>query len=378
MNIPGTRILSVYYRRMSGLLEIPFIGLKLTSTALVFLLTLICSFAPWIISLRFKKSNKLIPYLNSLAGGVVLGALLMHMIPEIVGHGHAHGHGHGKKKKERKKEKNPDHLHSFIHDGHDHAHSFQIGPFAAGISFLLLFAIDRLFLTHSHCQDAQKEMTQVDDSSSPHLLHQDGKRKGDVEECCRHDHAVDEDVVDEHGSCHSADLVGGCHMDGINSAASQTQTFIFVLALSIHSFLEGLGMATKNKKSDLVLYLISLYAHKWLEAFALGVSIIKARFSRLHTILLVLFYAALTPAGILLGLGLDVWVSGGSGDGKFSWLTRETTSLVLNGLAVGSFLFVSCIEMIPPEFHKKTKHTPFKYLALVAGFGSMAAISALH
>jgi zinc transporter ZupT len=53
-------------------------------------------------------------------------------------------------------------------------------------------------------------------------------------------------------------------------------------------------------------------------------------------------------------------------------------SQCLNGLAVGSFLFVSCIEMIPPEFHKKTAHTPVKFVVLVVGFLLMAGISAFH
>jgi zinc transporter 1/2/3 len=161
-------------------------------------------------------------------------------------------------------------------------------------------------------------------------------------------------------------------MDGINAAASKAQTFVFVLALSIHSFLEGMGMATKNQWGSLVSFLVSLFAHKWLEAFALGTGVAKACFPAWHSFWLIFVYAALTPAGIILGMWMDT--ASQSVSGVFNAMTRQ----VLDGLALGSFLFVSCIEMIPSEFHKKNRHAPYKFFVLSLGFAAMAAISLLH
>ena len=175
---------------------------------------------------------------------------------------------------------------------------------------------------------------------------------------------------DDCASCHSEDLVGGCHMDGIDSKSSKMQAFIFVIALSVHSFLEGLGMASKNTSKSLTLYLISLFTHKWLEAFALGVNVMNAAFSPFYAFCLIFFYAALTPLGIILGIVFEQIA--------FNGPYAEMVSVCLNGLAVGSFLFVSCIEIIPPEFHKKTRHTVWKFFVVCLGFVLMAAISALH
>jgi len=161
-------------------------------------------------------------------------------------------------------------------------------------------------------------------------------------------------------------------MDGINSSSTQAQTFVFVVALSIHSFLEGLGMSSKSTWNSLLSFMISLFAHKWLEAFALGTSVAKACFSPLHAFLLIAVYALLTPAGILLGMAMDTWSQ------STSALAVQITRQVLDGLALGSFLFVSCIEMIPSEFHKQNKHSPFKFSILCLGFLAMAAISTLH
>ena len=51
---------------------------------------------------------------------------------------------------------------------------------------------------------------------------------------------------------------------------------------------------------------------------------------------------------------------------------------VMNGAAAGSFLFVSCIEMIPPEFHTKNQSTPAKFMAVTLGFIVMAVVATFH
>jgi zinc transporter ZupT len=353
-------------------------------------------------------------YANCLAGGVVLGALLMHMIPEMghvhlpgghhdCGHGHSHisllsasafvkGHGshhhsyeHGHSDKKCCGD-HADHDHKSHDDGHghgkalknktsddkgdehkDHGHGgFAVGSFWAGVSFLILLAVDRLFM-HSHARDHDHGHSHGT-GGMKEAAELPPKECRDVE-CGGIIHSADPEE-DDCASCHSEDLMGGCHMDGLDERSSKTQALVFVLALSLHSFLEGLGVATKSSKEQLLLYLVSLFAHKWLEAFALGVNVMNANFTASIATMLVIFYAILTPAGIFLGMGFAKLTV----DGPYALYTMQC----LNGLAVGSFLFVSCIEMIPPEFHKKTRHTPWKFLLLCAGFGMMAIVSTLH
>lgn len=297
-----------------------------------------------------------------------------------------------------------------------HSHGFQWGYFMAGISFLVLLAVDRFFM-HAHSHDHEHASPQavaraveaeggvvVDEPASGRsMVVVMGRRNSatlDAEKldachssdaCCAHE-AYRAAPVHEHpctdsecavervlatsppdddcASCHSDNVMGGCHMDGLDRHSSRTQALVFVVALSMHSFLEGLGMGTKNTKETLGLYLISLFGHKWLEAFALGVNVMNASFSRTYAAALIFFYSVLTPVGMLIGMAVDHFAAGKS----FAGVAVQ----VLNGLAVGSFLFVSCIEMIPPEFHKRTPHTPAKFAILVTGFLFMAAISLVH
>jgi zinc transporter 1/2/3 len=393
---------------MATFAAVPFLGAKLGSTAILLVITAFFSYLPFLIKHRVRRSGLIMSYCNCMAGGIVLGALLMHMVPEIMEAGHCHDHSahglalhassspvagldailpidpHTAHKHGPGCDHKHDHNHSHKHDhddhkhgkavsaaskqadDHSHDHPYPWGPFFAGVSFLILFAVDRLFLTHSHCADAHPPTKAVVEKSACSHAHHGQDHH-------HHHHEMSIQPDNEHGSCHEDDVIGGCHSDGINASSTKAQTFVFVLALSIHSFLEGLGMATKNTSSSLVSFLISLFAHKWLEAFALGAGVAKACFSTAHSFCLIVIYALLTPVGIFLGMFLESLASD-----KLSLFNQYIVRQALDGLAIGSFLFVSCIEMIPSEFHKKNKHTPYKYVLLTLGFISMAIIARFH
>lgn len=161
-------------------------------------------------------------------------------------------------------------------------------------------------------------------------------------------------------------------MEGIRTSKSKTQAYVFVFALSLHSLLEGLGMAGKTTTQELSSFLVGLFAHKWIEAFALGVTVVSANFTPIAAFSLMAFYTVLTPVGILGGIAADY----------FTMSTQNANSklveLVFNGLAAGSFMFVACIEMIPPEFHKREQSTFVKFLAICLGFILMAGAASFH
>ncbi len=341
---------------------------KLYATLGMLVLTMICCYVPWFMRRKWRNSKNTLSLLNCFAGGVVLGALLLHMIPEMVAPVHKHAPSADQKTC-------------------DHEHIYQWGCFAAGCSFLLLFAVDRMFLSHAHCEN---EEFNHDDKGHLHAhSHGHDHEKGHHHEHTHdhghghthghgHEHPQRMESLDslqgDHQDCHEADVMGGCHMEGIRTSKSRMQAFVFVFALSLHSLLEGLGMSGKSEISELNAFLGGLFAHKWIEAFALGVTVVSAKFSRLEAFLLMTFYGILTPVGILLGIAADALTSSTSSADSYSLFV----SVICNGLASGSFLFVSCIEMIPPEFHTRTESTPLKFLAICLGFLIMAVVATFH
>lgn len=382
---------------------------KMALSAVLLVVTVLCSAAPWVLKSRFdgKKFTTVLKYLNSLAGGVVLGALLLHMIPELFHSSHHHHHSHSHKGPGPK---------SHSHKTHKHTHSeptnepskfslasivtlndhYPWGCFAAGIAFLFLFYIDRIFFGHD--SDSEPSSTVDKKQEHQHHHHYHHSHSHQQHDCCNGHQGYGHDCkpirdpkqmiiqitgIPNNGrtnnvekstaqsssasTCHSHDLVGGCHMDSITKSTSQTQTMIFIFALSLHSFLEGLGAAGQSDINGLMQFAFGLVGHKFLEAFALGVSVMRAEFSTGRTIAVITTYSLLTPAGILAGIGALKMVSG-----------HKIFAELLNGSAVGSFMFVGLIEMIPPEFHTYHRiHSPGKFAVLAAGFLLMAAVNAI-
>lgn len=468
-------------------MAVPLLDIKLFATLALFILTIVCCVAPWGLRSLFNRSllkaasalssprknnnsslsvaamtalteqrervssrwRKTMSLLYCLAGGVVLGSLLMHMIPELghqdhlsavpVAHHHdGHNHDH---------HEHHDHV-SAHNPSHEHQLEYPWASFFAGVSFLGLLFIDRLFMSHPpHPTQHPKQLLTEGQKHESHGRKQEDSRpdlglqspKDDdsllvpelyprVIECNDHEHShstctsskkCDDDPQHKHrdhlhhhhsesGHCNhehehhkfpsSADASsasfdleklassesialcsgGGCQMHGIEG--NPVSTVVFVIALSVHSFLEGLGMASKKTQGDLTSFLISLFAHKWIEAFALGAAVMGAGFSSTAFVSLLLFaYSAFTPLGCLLGiLGEHLLLQASSHTPPKS---LEFLRAFCNGSAMGSFLFVACLEMIPPQFpHASpiTSHTYARFGMLAAGFGVMALVASYH
>lgn len=219
---------------------------------------------------------KISSYLKCFAGGIILSTMIFHIVPDLY------------------ETKN------------------ITAPFCAGVSFLILFWIDKLYLQ----------------------------------------------VQGEH--------------DSLPDNVTVRKAVIFVIALSVHSFLEGIGLPAKSS-SQIFYYLLGLFGHKWIEAFALGVSISAAPFSRKTAFYLTLLYSSLTPLGILTGLlALKANVNQN---------VKEMIELVLTGLSSGSFFYIGFVEMLNSEFHhhhhnhkNSSKGDRNKLTAITTGFFVMTVL----
>lgn len=152
------------------------------------------------------------------------------------------------------------------------------------------------------------------------------------------------------------------HEHKLSPAASAARAMVFMFALSIHSFLEGAGLGVQDEMGGVVATIIAIFAHKALEAFALGSSIENAHFSKWKSIALVVFFGAMTPAGIGLGLGLA------------NTSTAEPSAILLS-LASGSFFYISLMELIPTEL-SQPRGKVSKMALIMVGYAVMAGILA--
>lgn len=304
-------------------------------------------------------------------------------------HGDHHGHNHGN---------HSEHNHG-DHHGHNHEHSFfmkNFGFFVAGLAFIFLLGIDSIFLQHSHCEN--EDLVYMNDGLNHgphkheycHIHGEDEKNLGSnqINESGNNEETKIEKTVElknenEVGSdpnsiktkqenqekkeqrieMHTHDekkfhLEGGCNTSALKDQKGKIQAIIFIIALSIHSLFEGLAI----KAQKIEIFEVGIIIHKALESFALGFTVSLADFTFYYKILLMSIYSLLTPLGMFISYFIQTLKVTQRSE-KIQFLLKS----ICNGLALGSILFIVCVEMIPPNFHSKGANLG-KIITLTVGY----------
>lgn len=115
-----------------------------------------------------------------------------------------------------------------------------------------------------------------------------------------------------------------------------------VLALSVHSVFEAFPIGLSNEIENLLHVFIPVILHKGFEAITCGLIIQAFTYQKgwfqFFIILQIVIYAASTPLGMSIGIGLaQVQL------GPIYYLLAG----ILLSLATGSFIFIACFEIIP-------------------------------
>ncbi|XP_055040749.1 zinc transporter ZIP3 [Misgurnus anguillicaudatus] len=136
-----------------------------------------------------------------------------------------------------------------------------------------------------------------------------------------------------------------------------------VLALSAHSVFEGLALGLQEDGAKLGSLFIGVAIHETLAAVALGVSVAKAGVPLRDAVKLGLTVSLMIPLGIGIGMAIDTAQN----------LAGSIVSVVLQGLAAGTFLFITFFEILSRELEDKHDRL-LKVLFLVVGYGVLAGL----
>jgi zinc transporter 1/2/3 len=118
---------------------------------------------------------------------------------------------------------------------------------------------------------------------------------------------------------------------GKNMSGFDAATVSLYIIMGIHSTIEGLALGVLEKWSDVIAILCAIVAHKPVEAFALGLILIKRKPTPLAFGLMIALYSVLSPIGVVSGSQL-----------------RESRNGIVIGIieafSAGAFLFIGCHE----------------------------------
>ncbi|KAF4083362.1 hypothetical protein AMELA_G00140460 [Ameiurus melas] len=136
-----------------------------------------------------------------------------------------------------------------------------------------------------------------------------------------------------------------------------------VLALSAHSVFEGLALGLQEDGAKLGSLFLGVAIHETLAAMALGVNVAKAGLQLWDASKLGITVSLMIPIGIGLGMGIE----------SAQNLAGSIISVVLQGLAAGTFLFITFFEILSRELEDKHDRL-LKVLFLVLGYGVLAGL----
>lgn len=177
---------------------------------------------------------------------------------------------------------------------------------------------------------------------TPFISSTQGSMSGDH---CSHGH--------QHGHFSPAELVG----------AGPLRLASLVLALSAHSVFEGLALGLQEDGTKLGSLFLGVAVHETLAAVALGVSMAKASLGIKDAAKLGVTVSLMIPLGILVGMGIE----------SAQNLAGSVVSVVLQGLAAGTFLFVTFFEILSRELEEKRDRL-LKVLFLIIGYTALAVL----
>jgi len=142
----------------------------------------------------------------------------------------------------------------------------------------------------------------------------------------------------------------------------KSNSWLLPLLLSIHSLVEGIALGFEDTKEDTTKILIAIVGHKLFAAFALGVNLTKNNVSSDRLVKMVVFFAVMTPVGILLGL-MAMWNS-----------DHNLIGEAVKAISAGTFIYIALVEVILEEF-ENTRDKYLKFLLVVVGAIAMCLVS---
>ncbi|XP_055477646.1 zinc transporter ZIP2 isoform X1 [Psammomys obesus] len=155
------------------------------------------------------------------------------------------------------------------------------------------------------------------------------------------------------------------HLPVPSPSRGPLRALILLLSLSFHSVFEGLAVGLQTTVAATVQLCVAVLAHKGLVVFSVGLRLVKIGTGSRWAMFCILSLALMSPVGLALGLTV---AGGASGPGQ------GLAQAVLEGIAAGTFLYVTFLEILPREL--ACPEAPLaKFGCVAAGFAFMALIA---
>jgi len=162
---------------------------------------------------------------------------------------------------------------------------------------------------------------------------------------------------------HKHDSHAGHQHRMVKAEDSGLTAYILLLAMGIHGFFAGIAFGVSDTEGEAINMFIAMIAHKWSEALTVGVSFVSAEIDIKRSTYMILFLSAITPFGVFVG-----------------YLISKMSEFVIGialAISAGTFIYISCAEIIVEEF-AISKHKFPKFIAYLAGIVFIGYVGTLE
>lgn len=306
---------------------VPALDIKLGALALLLSVTLLFGISPLCLvrcTHNPELRRRLLSLTSCFAGGVFFATCLLDLLPDYL---------------------------DGINKAFDTAGiklQFPLPEFIMGMGFFLVLILEQIILSFKPSSSSSAvfdERRSLLDSSSNSIQTPES-----------HQHS--------HHRASTSEESSHLHVDF--SSQSALRAFILVFSLSLHSVFEGLAVGLVEEGKEVLEICLALMIHKSIIALSLCFRLIQGRIRRAVAAGCMLLFSIMSPLGIAIGVGLT--------EETKSSPKQQIVRSSLEGLAAGTFIYITFMEILPHELQGSHRNNMPKVCMLLLGFALVTAV----
>ena len=281
-----------------------------------------------------------ISFSSCFAGGAFLGACLLDLLPEV------------------------EEIFEAVMAEADR--DYPLAQLTIGCGFLIILLIEQTVVKYQ--ERWQKEEQHQEETFHHQAAGGSGGGGGEKpDECNRCNYSSMEQqplLLAEQSGQNNQDNIGFHHSHLPSSGHSAFRSLMLLFALSFHRVFEGMAIGLQQSSSQMLSITVAIVVHEAIVSFSLGISLAQSDLSLKSFLVSNLIQCLSSPLGIALGIPLSSL--------PYS-IARDTMSGTLQGIAGGTFIYVTFFEILPPELNSPNQRL-WKVFFIALGFAAMCCI----
>jgi len=145
---------------------------------------------------------------------------------------------------------------------------------------------------------------------------------------------------------------------------SSLRSIMLLLALSFHSVFEGIAIGLQDNSAQLISIFIAVIVHKAVMAFSLGLNIAQSDLSVKSFVISNVLFSIASPVGVGIGIAVADLPSS---------LPQDICNGLLQGIAGGTFLYITFFEVLPHELNVPNKRL-WKVFFVILGYSCICGL----